>query len=245
MWSRCSYRSSGSLFRKREELSSAKQWVRMSLTVNLRCLLDGTKMTTGLDGEYSLIAMAIIREGKWGIEKDWIWMAVSKGRALTAQWAIRIQKDPSGCKIKYCVRRRPSTFQDLQHWPRIRHMQQYPFCFRSVVPHTEYTVRWPDFATNHLNFICDQEPEVLNVLRCLHLLETTSDIPLETTHIRTQTIMEPIKNTCVGVQTITSPFSSKRKSALVSPVRLAISFPLCNFPNFAFHSFTRSSTISW
>ncbi len=102
-------------------------------------------------------------------------------------------------------------------------------------PRCDYLVRWPDFAANHLNFICNQESKVLNVLPLPP--PSRDDIPLETTHIRMQTIMEPIKHTCVGVQTITSPFSSKRKSALISPIRLTISFPSCNFPNFAFHSF--------
>jgi hypothetical protein len=44
----------------------------------------------------------------------------------------------------------------------------------------DYLVCWPDFATTNLNFICDQEPKVLNILPFLRRHPTGNNLYQDT-----------------------------------------------------------------
>ena len=101
----------------------------------------------------------------------------------------------------------------------------------------------PDLAPDELDFVRDQETDRLYILALAP--SPREDVPLDVQSINHSHKERYYIRTWVGVQTITSPFSSSLKSALVSPVKLTISFPPCKLPNLLRHSTTRRSTISW
>ena len=100
-----------------------------------------------------------------------------------------------------------------------------------------------DFAADLLDLVGNEEADRLDVLALAP--SPREDVPLDVQSINHTHKERYYIRTWVGVQTITSPFSSSLKSALVSPVKLTISFPPCKLPNLLRHSTTRRSTISW
>jgi hypothetical protein len=119
---------------------------------------------------------------------------MSKGRVLTTQMGYELREHKAetglpGCEIEYRV------FGGPHPLPKILNIGQgyttcndtcLISCLPFYIPRTryDYFVRRPDFAANHLDFICDQEPKILNILPLPP--PSRDNIPLETTHVSTQ-----------------------------------------------------------